>query len=377
MDNIHIPVQKRIESITIKGFRSIANLESLKLPQLAVLIGPNGSGKSNFILFSQMLRAIASDMLQEFIAFHGGGDDQLFMGAKRTPYVEAQIQIKAEAGQSYGYRFNLMHTPAHDTLIFSDEAYKQPSQVAWQKLKPIGNDPAILYLNVGVEDEDFNHDVSEILNLMRQLSVYQFNDTSNSSPIKLAQDINDNIILKSDGSNLAPVLLNLQQKDSARYKLIIRQISRILPTFGDFILQPAYGKVELRWRGKYGDKSFGAHLTSDGSLRMFCLITLLNLPRKMLPDVLFLDEPELGLHPHALTLVSAMIRRLSAHHQVIVATQSPYLVDCFELENIIVADLKDGATLLSTVSREQYHQWLDDECRASDLWVSNIIGGSP
>ena len=36
---------------------------------------------------------------------------------------------------------------------------------------------------------------------------------------------------------------------------------------------------------------FGPHLTSDGSLRLFALVTLLNLPAEMLPDVLLLDEP--------------------------------------------------------------------------------------
>jgi len=173
--------------------------------------------------------------------------------------------------------------------------------------------------------------------------------------------------LRSDGANLAAVLLRLQQEDIQRYKTIVRQVARVLPGFADFELQPAFGKVALRWRGTYGDKTFGAHLTSDGSLRLFCLLTLLNLSPDALPDVLFIDEPELGLHPHAMALVAEMLKKLSHTRQVFIATQSPYLVDCFELENIIVADIKDGSTSLRNMTREKYQEWLDDDYLLSPL----------
>ena len=70
-------------------------------------------------------------------------------------------------------------------------------------------------------------------------------------------------------------------------------------------------KVMLRWKLKGADETFGAHLTSDGSLRFFALVTLLNLPPEMLPDVILLDEPELRLHPAAIALVGNMIKSLA------------------------------------------------------------------
>ena len=71
----------------------------------------------------------------------------------------------------------------------------------------------------------------------------------------------------------------------------------------------------LRWRAKGTEKTFGAHLTSDGSLRFFALVTLLNLPPEMLPDVLLFDEPELGLHPAAVALIGGMIEALADERQ--------------------------------------------------------------
>lgn len=55
----------------------------------------------------------------------------------------------------------------------------------------------------------------------------------------------------------------------------------------------------------------------------------------MLPDVLLIDEPELGLHPSVVTLIGSMIKSLAAERQVVVATQSPLLVDAFGVDEIL------------------------------------------
>ena len=128
---------------------------------------------------------------------------------------------------------------------------------------------------------------------------------------------------------------------------------------------------------KGADKTFGAHLTSDGSLRFFALVTLLNLPAEMLPDVILLDEPELGLHPAAIALIGDMIQALAKERQIIVATQSPLLVDSFGLDEIIVLDLHDGETQFRRLDPGAYQQWLDDSFSTGELWQMNLLGGRP
>ena len=132
----------------------------------------------------------------------------------------------------------------------------------------------------------------------------------------------------------------------------------------------------MRWKARWTDKTFGAHLTSDGSLRFFALTTLLNLPPEMLPDVLLLDEPELGLHPSAVALVGDMIKALSNERQVIVATQSPLLVDAFSLDDIIVLELRDGRTEVLQLDEDEYQHWLA-EYTTGELWQKNLLGGRP
>ena len=48
-----------------------------------------------------------------------------------------------------------------------------------------------------------------------------------------------------------------------------------------------------------------------------------------------------------------------------------------QLENIIVADLKEGATSLRNLPKEQYQQWLDDDYLVSDIWLKTPVGTTP
>ena len=58
-----------IESVRIRGFRFLADVELSGLPRASVLIGPNGSGKSNFIRFFEMVSwMLKTRKLGEFIA---------------------------------------------------------------------------------------------------------------------------------------------------------------------------------------------------------------------------------------------------------------------------------------------------------------------
>lgn len=363
----------RIRSVTIEGFRSLRNIKNLELPQLAVLIGANGSGKSTLIRFFEMLSwMLKSKKLQEFVVRHGGGDDQFFMGSRKTPRIHAEIRLDTAVG-SNDFRFDLMHLSAGDTLMVSNEAYRfapsgLPSEAQWTELFDIGKESKL--------PDQKNKTAKTICNLLRQCSTYQFHDTSANASIHNRWDVTESFRLRSDGGNLAAVLLDLQTTDSKRYQLITRQIQRVLPTFKEFVLEPEAGKILLRWMGQHSDKIFGSHLTSDGSLRLFCLLTLLNLPISRLPDVMFFDEPELGLHPHAITLVAEMLRRLSKTRQIFIATQSPYMVDCFDLENIIVASANYGETVLRSLSRDKYQEWLDDEYQISDIWLKESVGGA-
>ena len=376
-----------IESVNIQGFRSLADVQ-IKLPGMpgtpkpAVLIGANGSGKSNFIRFFEMLSwMLRSRRLGEFIETHGGADDQLFGGNVLTPRMTAGVTLRTIQGRN-DYRFALSY--AHpDRLFFSEEAFRfsrtdYSTEAQWQYLENGQREAKIVEEAQSGGNTNINSTTAlVIVNLLRNCSVYQFHNTSDTSEFKKNWDVREDNQLRSHGGNLAAVLYRLEHQDVRRYEMICRHIGRILPGFDRFAIEESYGKVFLRWQAKWTRKTFGAHITSDGSLRFFALVTLLNLPPEMLPDVILLDEPELGLHPAAVTLIGGMIKSLSQERQVIAATQSPLLVGAFDLDEIIVLELKEGRTEFRKLDSDKYQAWLDDSFTTGDLWQKNLLGGRP
>ena len=180
-----------------------------------------------------------------------------------------------------------------------------------------------------------------------------------------------------DASNLAALLLRFRDENSRAYYQIVRTIRLIAPFFEDFDLRPdASSRVILNWREKGSDRVFGPHQFSDGTLRAICLTTLLLQPRDELPELIIVDEPELGLHPYALNIVAAMFGKTSYHTQMLIGTQSSSLLDNFELEDTIVVNREDGESQFKRLNSAELESWLD-EYSLGEIWEKNILGGGP
>ena len=371
-----------LESVAIRGFRSLAEVKLDGLGGVTVLIGANGSGKSNFVRFFEMLGwMLRSGRLEQFVNQYGGADDQLFMGNKVTPRMDADVRLSTSKGLNE-YSISLSYG-APDRFIFSDERWRfsdpkrGPGLAKWISAGS-GHTEARIDEAAKGRMSDVNATTARVVcNLLRDCHTFQFHDTSLGAPMKRPWDASDNRLLRSDGGNLAAVLLRLLDEYPDHYEWVQCNIRRILPNFDQFLLEERNGKAILRWRAAEWDKTLGAHLTSDGSLRFFALVTLLNLPPDMLPKVMVLDEPELGLHPAAVSLIGSMIEALAGQCQVIVATQSPLLVDAFDLSEIVVMELEKSETKVRRLHRADYVRWLDENYTTGELWQMNLLGGRP
>src|SRR5712691_6167119 len=102
-----------LDYITIKGFKSIASIEKLKLNPINVVIGPNGSGKSNFIGAFAFLHAIREGRLQEYVTVAGGAEKVLHFGSKTTKGIEFYLSFGNEASH-----YKLILSPTVDDGLF-------------------------------------------------------------------------------------------------------------------------------------------------------------------------------------------------------------------------------------------------------------------
>lgn len=106
------------------------------------------------------------------------------------------------------------------------------------------------------------------------------------------------------------------------------------------------------------------------------LITLLLQPEDQLPELIVLDEPEIGMHPYAIEVRASLIRGASAHGPLIVATHSVSLVNYFEPDDIVVVNRSDGHSHFERQNSQSLAAWLK-EYDIGELWEKNLIGGTP
>lgn len=365
-----------LDYVTIRGFKSIASIEKLELKSINVVIGPNGSGKSNFIGVFAFLHAVREGRLRAYVTVAGGAGQVLHFGPKTTKEIYARLSFKNEVNQ-----YELTLTPTEDDGLF-------PSAEAiyyWDKKRypdrPYGEGLAALEQGreAGISNPKPERIARWVQLRLGGWRLYHVHDTSSSSPIRNTAKVDDNDFLRSDGSNLAAFLYYLREKHEASYTLIQRTVRQVAPFFDDFRLKPLRLKpdnVRLQWKHKKSDQYFDASSLSDGTLRFIALVTLFLQPLEYRPSVILVDEPELGLHPHAIEMLAALIRQASKSTQVIVSTQSSLLLDHFDPEDVLVANRVDGGTQINRLESAQLTQWLKDYS-LGQLWEKNEFGGRP
>ncbi len=368
-------MRNRLDAITLKGFKTIQELKDFNPRPLTVLIGPNGAGKSNFISFFRMMSKALEDQtsLQFYVSQQGGASTLLHDGPDETQEIEAELTIKTDAGEDQyaQYAFRLFYA-AGDILVFADEQYAVPGRGhSWGSVGVGGHRSPKIIDQAGQEES-----ARVVLDLLQKIVVYQFHNTSDTARIRRKWGTYDNRWLKADAANIAPFLLRLKEDDNRCYQRIVDTIRLILPFFSDFVLEPRHEHLLLNWRERNSDRVFSVSQASDGMLRVLSLVTLLLQPERDLPDVLILDEPELGLHPYAINIVGGLISAASTKVQVIVATQSTALVDCFEPEDIVIVEREGRGSTFRQLNAEALEEWLE-AYSLSELWKKNVLGGRP
>lgn len=350
-----------LDYIEIKGYKSIKNAK-IGISDINVLIGANGSGKSNFISFFEFLNAIYNQRLQEYIALNGGLEKMLHHGLKVTDQLYSKMSFNNDRN---GYSFKL--EPGDDSFIFTNEQAYYNGE---------GRTVSLYGKEAKIKSSDM-YRARYVRSYLNSLRRYHFHDTGKKSPFNQTSSIeNDRYFLYEKGSNLSAFLHDVREQEPIVYNRIVRQIQSIAPYFSDFWFNEREDSIRLNWQDKYSNTIYGATDLSDGTIRFIALTTLLLQPD--LPDVIVIDEPELGLHPFAISKLSGMIQSAAARGtQVIVATQSPDLVSYFQPKDIITVDQINGETTFNRLENDEFERWLND-FSMGDLWKKNIFeGGQP
>lgn len=366
-----------IRQIIIENYKSI-HKATIDLAPINVLIGANGAGKSNLISFFELLSALYNQRLQRYILEHGRVERFLHNGRKGSDRIRGVFNFS----NRNAFCLDLIPTDSGGALIstwdrFNNRSSSEMDYDTWH----------LAYWDKDVLESQIRENktwqagkiwrASYLQEFLESFTVYHFHDTSRTSAMRQACNVEDNRYLRHDALNLPAFLYRLQQTEPRVFTLIEQTIRSIAPYFKRFSLAPSLvppSLISLVWEEQDSDMYLDAHSLSDGTLRFIALATLLLQPNP--PKTIVIDEPELGLHPAAIEKLAALVRVVSHKAQVIIATQSSSFVSCFEPEDIVVVERKEGSTAFVRPDKERLASWLEDYS-LGELWEKNLIGGKP
>lgn len=363
----HFQMGTPVESIFIEGFKSISQGEVF-LGALNVLIGANGSGKSNFISVFEFLRRVSQGGLQRIVAERGGPERFLRGGRKVTK--EFKLATRFRGGS---WETNFFGTDANQLVL--TENTRGPTGY-----QGTGAMPQFMQPESNLESAargDPRSDAALIGSAVAGINTFHFHDVSREAAVKQPCSVKDHHSLKHDAGNLAAILLRMLNDAPAAYERVLKAVRLVAPFVRDFELRPANGFVSLGWFERGSDTLFDAHALSDGTLRFICLATMFFQPQR--PQLFVIDEPELGLHPAAIQVLTSLFRSVTQEFgaQIVAATQSTVLINQLVPDEIIVVERTDqeGSTF-RRLDVAKLDEWLAGYS-LGELWEKNVLGGRP
>ncbi|MFK7981175.1 MAG: AAA family ATPase [Saprospiraceae bacterium] len=367
-----------IENIQITNFKSIKHLD-LTLNDINIFIGANGVGKSNFLSFFLLLKSLKENQLNTYVAKQGYMDNLIFFGEKEHTEIVGKVEFLDETRSiRYRYIFNLLSDNKKKAFIRKEVSEARDERPDYRNWKNSSTNPIpdyesfILTQSTDIRDKNLQL-------YFDSFKVYHFHDTSDDSPLNKIARTNDNVFLRENGENLPAFLYFLQEKHPKKLRIIERVIASIAPFFESFNLKPDRLNEEfirLEWKEKGFDRYQNAQNLSDGTLRFIALTTLLLQPNP--PKTIIIDEPELGLHPSAINKLAGLVKKASAHSQIILSTQSVDLINNFEPEDIITVDRdrRGHQSIFKRLDVNELSSWLETY-NVGELWLKSVIGGQP
>ena len=184
--------------------------------------------------------------------------------------------------------------------------------------------------------------------------------------------------LNSHGDNLGNVVQFMEREHPQRFRAILKKINAKIPGIDQIDTErTSDGRLLLRFNDKGFQKPFYAQQMSDGTLKVFAYLLLLEDPTP--PPFLCIEEPENGLYHKLLeTLANEFREHASARRggsQIFVTTHQPYFVNALDPEEVWILD--KGADGLATVRRANddpiVNNMVAEGLPLGGLWYSDYL----
>jgi predicted ATPase len=386
----------RIEALTVKNYRALANLTLREMQPLTVLLGPNGSGKSTVFDVFAFLSECFSDGLRRAWDRRGrfrelrtrGQDGPIVIELKyrerpKSPIITYHLEIdegntgpflSAEWLQwrrgSSGKPFRFLNfkngrgeviegeVPDEDATRI-EEGLESPEVLAVNALGQLSRHPRVASLRRFITGWHLS---------------YLSGDSTRGVPEAGPQEH-----LSQSGDNLPNVVQFLKEQHPERLDQILTALSRRVPQLESVettIMEN--GHLLLRFKDSPFEQPILSRYASDGSLKMLAYLILLHDPAPA--PLMGIEEPENFLHPRLLAGLAEECRKAAERSQLLVTSHSPFLVNGLRSREVWVLyrDTRGLTQARRTDTMRGIPEFIEAGALLGDLWMEgHFEAGDP
>jgi len=310
------PELKRAE---VEGYKSIARCE-VDLSRLSFLIGRNGAGKSNFLDALRFIHDAVNTNLQSAATAHGGIGSFLRLRSAMTSF-----HLTLDLGPSRGSYFLKLNSSDRKTFEVTREDVWVGNPESETSLVASDVEPRPQRRTLALPAvAGANSDYGLLFEFLKSMRFYDFSLPA----LRELQTPQEGELLRADGSNLASVLARLESVDNERYERMQEYLRAILPGLKRVRRETTGPSEGIRFELDSG--TFWARHMSTGTLLALAVLVALFQPSDASgqnASLITIEEPERALHPAAVGVLFDAMIEASHDRQVLVATQSPDLLD--------------------------------------------------
>ena len=399
----------RITKVWAKNFRSIESLE-LELAPLTVLVGPNASGKSNIVDVLRFVSDAVRDGLESALISRRGdhvarrsNPSGRFTDVSIGLIIDIEtpsVEDETESNSSVIYEFTVrLYRDGHHRVIQEKAGVKlsdtDPDPLYFEikygrMVRPLLKRPrgmplalfkslnfttivkaetadgtelafpfrniysTVIFFSRGAQiglSTKYLHSLLEGGRFLENLRFYHIFPDALREPQLMASKYP----LEEHGENLASVLDDMKRKGSPYFPELLGALGLVARGVKDISITRAGGHlvVKLLHSDDAGGKGvwLDASQESDGTLRTLGLLVALY--QDPTPPFIAIEEPELTIHPGALSVLADVILETSRRSSLLVTTHSPELLDSLPIDCIRSVQADDGATKVGAVAEHQ------------------------
>jgi len=354
-----------ITRLQVRNFKSLRNID-LVLGPLTVLVGPNMSGKSNILdvfrfLYQIFFPEAGTQGISYAFAQRGGVNEVLWKGGDdKLTTIAVEGADQTDPDTKYRYELQLI-AGAGDFVTTQNESLK---------LLRSGTESDLILLDRGLLRLN-NADGKEVVGLSPGVSAIQYAPPNWDGRkfyesvflwrfyhlvpplMKQPSAMSQGKVLMPNGDNLSAWLMWLQTNSPQAFARLNEVLRDLFPDVMQIRTIPTPdGRVHLAATEKGLKRPTTVWQASDGFLMLTALLSLIYVPTELSGTLFCIEEPENHIHPRLLETLVGLLRQVRQEvldtkgllSQIIITTQSPYLVDRFSLDEITWIEKKNGET---------------------------------